>query len=155
MVVPDGGGVSGAAGAAGGSSGGGGAASGRGGGGAAGAGGGAGAAGASCTNAPHVLPLNPSNPQDGIMLGAFYVDTDTWNVASYQVSQTLYVCDYDNWYVVANMDNSKGDGAVKTYPDVHQDFGAAPALSSYSTISSSFAHAGPHVGIYGSLTTSG
>jgi hypothetical protein len=116
--------------------------------GASGKGGGAGAGGSTCTNAPHVLPLNPSNPQDGITLGAFYVDTDTWNAASYQVSQTMYVCDYNSWYVVASMDNATGDGAVKTYPDVHEDFGAAPALSSFSAISSSFAHAGPHVGIY-------
>ncbi len=156
-VIPDGG--AGAAGTAGpGGSGGG--ASGRAGGGASGAagGGGAGAGGASgaggqagsqtCMNAPHVLPLNPSNPQDGIMIGAFYVDTDTWNAASYSVSQTMYVCDYDSWYVVACMDNASGDGAVKTYPDVHEDFSAAPAIGSFSVISSSFAHAGPHVGIY-------
>ena len=159
MVVPDGGGGFGAAGAAGSSSGGGagasggasasggaGASAGGRGGGAAGAG--AGASGSTCTDAPHVLPLNPSNPQDGITLGAFYVDTDTWNAANYPVSQTMYVCDYNDWYVVAKMDNSTGDGAVKTYPDVHEDFDAAPALSSFSTISSTFAHAGPHVGIY-------
>jgi hypothetical protein len=46
------------------------------------------------------------------------------------------------------MNNDSGDGAVKTYPNVHEDFGSAPAISSYTTISSSFAHAGPHVGIY-------
>jgi hypothetical protein len=142
-----------AGGAAGHASGGaGGATLGRGGGSGTGAGGAAGAAGQagspSCTNAPHVLPLNPSNAQDGITLGGFYVDTDTWNAANYQVSQTMYVCDYDNWYVVAKMDNATGDGAVKTYPDVHMDYGAAPAISSFSEISSSFAHAGPHVGIY-------
>ena len=151
-VVPDGG--SGAAGTAG--SGGAGA-SGSGGGAAGGAGAGGGVGGSNaggqpgsqtCTNAPHVLPLNPSNPQDGITLGNFYVDTDTWNAASYPVSQTMYVCDYDSWYVVAKMDNATGDGAVKTYPDVHEDFSAAPALSSFSAIASSFAHAGPHVGIY-------
>jgi Glycosyl hydrolase family 12 len=151
-VVPDGG--SGAAGAAGSSWGGGAGASGAAGGVGAGAGaGGSNAAGGqpgsqTCTNAPHVLPLDPSNPQDGITLSGFYVDTDIWNAASYQVSQTMYVCDYNNWYVVANMDNATGDGAVKTYPNVHEDFSAAPALSSFSAISSSFAHAGPHVGIY-------
>jgi len=101
-----------------------------------------------CMNAPHVLPLNPSNAQDGITLGGFYVDTDTWNAASYQVSQTMYVCDYNNWYVVAKMDNSTGDGAVKTYPNVHEDFGSAPAISSFTAISSTFSHVGPHVGIY-------
>lgn len=118
-------------------------------GGAAGSIGAGGQAGAqSCTSAPHVLPLNASNPQDGITLGGFYVDTDTWNAANYTVTQTMYVCDYDNWYVVAKMDDSAHDGAVKTYPNVHKDFTASPEISSYSVISSSFAHAGPHVGIY-------
>ena len=110
-VIPDGG--SGGTGAAGTSSGGG--PVGGAGAGAAGAGGANGAAGQpgsrSCTNAPHVLPLNPSNPQDGITLGGFYVDTDTWNAANYPVSQTMYVCDYDNWYVVAKMDNADGTTA--------------------------------------------
>jgi hypothetical protein len=101
-----------------------------------------------CTNAPHVLPLDPSNAQSGITLSGFYVDTDTWNAANYPVSQTMYVCNYNNWYVVANMNNSTGDGAVKTYPNVHKDFNSAAKISSFSTISSSFAHTAPHVGIY-------
>jgi hypothetical protein len=101
-----------------------------------------------CTNPAHVLPLNPANAQDGITLGGFYVDTDTWNVANYPVKQTMYVCDYNNWYVVANMNNNTGDGAVKTYPNVHKDFAGSPKISSFTTISSSFAHTAPHVGIY-------
>jgi hypothetical protein len=115
----------------------------------AGTGGAAGQAGSpSCTNPTYTLPLNPSNAQDGVTISGYYVDTDTWNVANYQVSQTMYICDYSNWYVVAKMDDSTGDGAVKTYPDVHMDFGSSPALSSFKTISSTFGHAGPHVGIY-------
>jgi hypothetical protein len=164
MAGPDGGagavgaGGTSAAGGAGGTSGGAGAGRGGAGGatggtgataGASGSGGAAGQAGSqTCTNPSHVLALNPSNPQDGITLGGFYVDTDTWNAASYQVSQTMYVCDYNSWYVVAKMDNASGDGAVKTYPNVHKDFNASPAISSFSAISSSFAHAGPQVGIY-------
>jgi hypothetical protein len=101
-----------------------------------------------CSNPVHVLPMNPSNPQDGITLSGFYVDTDTWNAANYQVSQTMYVCDYNKWYVVANMNNNTGDGAVKTYPNVHKDFSGAPQISSFSTMSSSFAETAPHVGIY-------
>jgi hypothetical protein len=101
-----------------------------------------------CANPAHVLPLNPSNAQDGVTLSGFYVDTDTWNAMNYPVTQTMYVCDYNNWYVVANMNNDSGDGAVKTYPNVHMDFDSAPKVSSFSTISSSFAHTGPHVGIY-------
>lgn len=103
-----------------------------------------------CKNPAHVLPLNPDNPQDGITLDGFYVATDTWNAANYDVSQTLYVCDYGNWYVVANMNNDSHDGAVKTYPNVHRDFNDAPMISSFQTITSSFAHTAPapHVGIY-------
>lgn len=118
-----------------------------------GTGGAAGAGGSAlvsqtCTHPSYVLPMNPSNPQDGITLSGFYVDTDTWNAANYQVSQTMYICDYNNWYVVANMNNNTGDGAVKTYPNVHEDFNGAPQITSFSTISSSFAHTAPHVGIY-------
>jgi hypothetical protein len=101
-----------------------------------------------CTNPAYVLPMNPSNPQDGITLSGFYVDTDTWNAVSYQVSQTMYICDYNNWYVVANMNDNAHDGAVKTYPNVHKDFNGAPQISSFSSITSSFAHTAPHVGIY-------
>jgi hypothetical protein len=101
-----------------------------------------------CTKPSHTLPMNPANPQDGITLSGFYVDTDTWNAAKYQVSQTMYVCDYNNWYVVANMNDSAHDGAVKTYPNVHKDFNDAPKISSFGTIQSSFAHTAPHVGIY-------
>ncbi len=101
-----------------------------------------------CMNPKYVLKMDPNNPQYGMTINGFYVDTDTWNAANYQVSQTMYVCDYNNWYVVANMNNNNGDGAVKTYPNVHKDFGSAPQVSSFSTISSSFAHTGPHVGIY-------
>ena len=117
-------------------------------GGAAGGSGGSTPVSQTCTNPSHVLPLNPSNPQDGITLSGFYVDTDTWNAANYAVTQTMYVCDYNNWYVVANMNNADGKGAVKTYPNVHKDFNNSPAISSMSTLTSSFAHTAPHVGIY-------
>jgi len=92
--------------------------------------------------------MDPANPQSGITLSGFYVDTDTWNAASYLLTQTMYVCDYDNWYVVANMNNNTHDGAVKTYPNVHKDFPSATQLSSFTAITSSFAHTAPHVGIY-------
>jgi hypothetical protein len=94
------------------------------------------------------LALDPTNPQNGITLSGYYVDADTWNAVNYQVSQTMYICDYNNWYVVARMDNSSMDGAVKTYPDTHKDFTNDPKISSFTTISSSFAHTPPHVGIY-------
>jgi hypothetical protein len=54
---------------------------------------------------------------------------------------------------VARADNSSGDGAVKTYPNVHRDFhnwdtGAEPRLSSFSRIKARFAMRTPRVGIY-------
>ena len=100
-----------------------------------------------CTSPTTTIPMDPADPQAGVTLSGYYVDTDTWNAASYQVSQTLYICDYDNWYVIANMNDSANDGAVKTYPNVHKDLNA-PLISSFSTITSCFAHAAPHVGVY-------
>jgi hypothetical protein len=92
--------------------------------------------------------MDPNDAQAGITLGGYYVDTDTWNAANYQVSQTMYVCGYNNWYVIANMNNDKKDGAVKTYPNVHKDFNSSPKISSFTEITSCFAHTAPHVGIY-------
>jgi len=40
----------------------------------------------------------------------YFVANDAWNVSGYNVSQTLYAWLVANWYVVAAMDNSKGDG---------------------------------------------
>jgi hypothetical protein len=68
-------------------------------------------------------------------------------VARYSVQQTLYACSPGNWYAVATMNNDSGDGAVKTYPNVHEDF-SEPAVASFRSISSTFAETSPHVGIY-------
>lgn len=104
--------------------------------------------GSSCTNPSHVLATNPSNPQDGITLSGYYVDTDTWNFAPYPGSQqTMYVCDYNNWYAMVNVNDNKNDGAVKTYPNVHKDF-SSPAISSFHGITSSYAHTAPSYGAW-------
>ena len=78
----------------------------------------------------------------------YFVANDMWNVSGYNVSQTLYGCSYSDWYVVAAMDNSKGDGAVKTYPNSHRDFGNNPRISSFKSITSDFAETSPDTGIY-------
>jgi len=88
-----------------------------------------------------------SEPLGGWTDGRYYIYNDMWNISGYSVTQTLYACAYNNWYVVANMNNDSGDGAVKTYPNVHQDFNE-PAISSFHSISSSFAETSPGVGIY-------
>jgi len=88
-----------------------------------------------------------SDPNGGWSNGGYYVAQDMWNIGGYSVSQTLHACAYNNWYVVATMNNGNGDGAVKTYPNVHEDFNE-PRISSFHTISSTFAEQSPHVGIY-------
>jgi len=85
--------------------------------------------------------------------GGYVVHNNMWNAGAYQVSQTTEACSYKSWNVIATADNSRGDGAVKTYPNVHRDYhnwnsGAEPAWSSIARLQSSFAAVGPRVGIY-------
>ena len=99
-----------------------------------------------CTNPTTTLPANASNPQDGVTLSGYYVDTDTWNFGPYPGSQqTMYVCDYNNWYAMVNVNDNNGDGAVKTYPDVHLDYNS-PKVSTFNSITSTFAHTAPATG---------
>ena len=109
------------------------------------------------TTSPTTTCSNPvfttSDPNGGWSSGGYYVHNNMWNASGYRVSQTLQACAFDNWYVTATADNSSGDGAVKTYPNVHKDFhnwstGAEPPLSSFASIKSTFAATSPHVGIY-------
>jgi glycosyl hydrolase family 12 len=88
-----------------------------------------------------------SDPNGGWSVGGYYVHNNMWNCGSYACSETLYACSYDNWYVVANLNNDSGDGAVKTYPNVHKDYGDVP-IGSFHAITSTFAETSPHVGIY-------
>jgi hypothetical protein len=78
----------------------------------------------------------------------YFIDNDMWNVSAYSVTQTIYACSYSNWYVVATMNNDKGDGAVKTYPNSHRDFDNEPQINSFHSITSTFAETGPGTGIY-------
>lgn len=89
-----------------------------------------------------------SDPNGTWNLSPYFVANDAWNVSAYNVSQTLYGCSFSDWYVVATMDNSKGDGAVKTYPNSHRDFAGLPQVSSFGTITSTFAESSPDIGIY-------
>ena len=94
-----------------------------------------------------------SAPDGGRSFGRYYAHNNMWNAGGYNVSQTMRVCSPGNWSVSAKADNKSGDGAVKTYPNVHRDYhnwgtGHEPRLSAFSSISSSFASRSPHVGIY-------
>ena len=96
-----------------------------------------------CTNPVFVTSATSGGWSDG----GYYVHNNMWNSASYPCAETLYTCSYHNWYVVANMNNNNGDGAVKTYPNVHKDYSNV-AIGSFKTITSTFAETSPHVGIY-------
>ena len=105
------------------------------------------AAPASSTSCQH--PVYTTSDPNGMWNQApYFVANDAWNAGNYNVSQTLYACSYSNWYVKATMDNSKGDGAVKTYPNSHRDFDNSPKISSFSSITSTFAETSPGTGIY-------
>jgi hypothetical protein len=91
--------------------------------------------------------FSTSQATGGESNGNYYLYNNMWNASGYSVKQTMYVCSYHDWYVVANMNNDNGDGAVKTYPDVQSNFNE-PKISSFHSISSTFAESSPHVGIY-------
>ncbi len=94
-----------------------------------------------------------SDSDDGWDDGDYYVHNNMWNADGYHVSQRLAACSYRNWYVTATADDDRGDGAVKTYPNVHKDYhdwdtGKEPPLDSYRKLTSTFAATGPRVGVY-------
>jgi hypothetical protein len=89
-----------------------------------------------------------SEPNGGWPHGGYYVHNNMWNSAKYSpCTSTLYAWSHDNWYVVARLNNKSGDGAVKTYPNVHRDYRRVP-VSSFDSITSTFSETSPHIGIY-------
>jgi hypothetical protein len=104
--------------------------------------------GAPVTSASCKNPQFMTSRQFGIWQdGSYFVYNNMWNSSGYGVSQTLYACSFSNWYVVANMNNDSGNGAVKTYPNAQENFNEKP-ISSFKSITSTFAETDPHVGIY-------
>ena len=68
-------------------------------------------------------PFVTSDPNGGWSTGGYYVHNNMWNSAKYSpCTSTLHARSHDNWDVVTRMNNKKGDGAVKTYPNVHKDY---------------------------------
>ncbi len=89
-----------------------------------------------------------SDPNGGWPDGGYYVHNNMWNSAKYSpCTSTLHAWSHDKWRVVTRMNNKTGDGAVKTYPNVHRDYRSVP-VSSFDSITSTFAETSPHVGIY-------
>jgi hypothetical protein len=82
--------------------------------------------------------------------GGYFIRNDAWNTDA--GPQTLYACSYRSWNVVANEPSTTD---VKTYPDVQMDFqksgaadGSGVPISSFKSVTSTFAETSPHVGIY-------
>jgi glycosyl hydrolase family 12 len=106
-------------------------------------------AAASCKNPA----FSTAESDDGWSDGDYYVHNNMWNAADYTVSQKLVACSAENWSVTTTADNDNGDGAVKTYPNVHKDYhdwgtDKEPPLRQYSRLMSTFGATSPHTGIY-------
>jgi hypothetical protein len=103
--------------------------------------------GHACTH-PTVVPLNPGNVQSGVTRGNYYITNDSWNAAGYTgLSQKIYVCNYNNWYAIATMNNATGDFAVKTSPNVQETWYPTPtSLNSWESITSQFSDIPPGTG---------
>jgi hypothetical protein len=84
--------------------------------------------------------------------GAYNVFNNMWNEQNPQPtgpgSQQLYVCNYNSWYVVADMPGpGQPPGSVKTYPNVQENFPSV-RLTKFAQLSSTFTEADAHVGDY-------
>jgi hypothetical protein len=104
-------------------------------------------AGNTCTK-PTVVPMDSENAQSGVTKGSYYVTNDSWNASHYtDLSQILYVCNYNNWYTIATMNNDTLDGAVKTSPNVQETWYPTPTrLSRWKSITSRFSDVPPGTG---------
>jgi hypothetical protein len=92
--------------------------------------------------------MDLKNTQSGVAEGDYYVTNDTWNADRYTaLSQALYVCNYNNWYTIATMNNETFDGAVKTSPNVQETWYPTPTkLSRWESITSQFSDVPPGTG---------
>lgn len=101
------------------------------------------AAGSVCTN-PY---FTTSGSNGGVTDHGYYVHNNLWNASGYPGTKgTTQVCSYKSWNHVGTASN-KGDGAVKTYPNVHKDY-SGRKISSFPRLTSTFAATSPGVGIY-------
>ncbi|TYL50165.1 hypothetical protein FXB39_10975 [Nocardioides sp. BGMRC 2183] len=107
------------------------------------------ASAAACNNPK----FTTSSPNAMWTQGRYIVHNNMWNASSYDMWQRLAACTYRNWRVTATADNSAGDGAVKSYPNVHRDYhnwstGHEPRVTKFRTIRSRWKARTPGVGIY-------
>jgi hypothetical protein len=95
----------------------------------------------SCSN-----PVFVTSDRNGLWsTRGYYLHNNMWNDSVSLGPETLYACAFNNWHVVSNQTNAAG--AVKTFPNVHKDYSNVP-ISSFNSITSSFAATAPRTGIY-------
>lgn len=89
-----------------------------------------------------------SDANGGWSEGGYYVHNNMWNSRKYSpCTSILYATSHAKWHVVTRMNNKTGDGAVKTYPNVHRDYRRV-AIESFDSLTSTFAEKSPQAGIY-------
>ena len=98
------------------------------------------AGGATCTDPS----FTTSSDFGSETLGAYTVSNNMWNAGGGGISQTLSACSSSDWYVDANV--ADDDGGVKTYPNSAYNFADPPAISSLSTVTSTFGSTVPASG---------
>ena len=107
-------------------------------------GGGDSGAGSACTNPTCVVSTT------GCTEGNYYLYDHQWNCPPTSGvtcgPETLYGCSYNSWYVTSNQ--PAGNTEVLTFPSVQENFDSNPLVSSFHTITSTFAETSPHVGDY-------
>jgi Glycosyl hydrolase family 12 len=86
-----------------------------------------------------------SSPGGGWSNGGYFVFNNVWDTDAGPGPQTLYACSYHSWYVVS--DQADDAGLVESYPNVQMTFNGV-SISSFNSITSTFAERSPHVGVY-------
>lgn len=77
---------------------------------------------------------------------------DMWNAAGFDITQTIYVCESNSWWVDTTMP-ADIEVSVKTYPNIGVEYldeatGEEPLLSEFPTLVSSYSGQGAGVGRY-------
>jgi hypothetical protein len=105
---------------------------------------------AACTNPTCVVSNNGCSEGSGPAGSTYYLYDNKWNCGPSSGQncgpEKLYGCSYSSWYVTSNQ--PAGNTAVLTYPAIQANFANNPLVSSFHTITSTFAEKSPHVGDY-------
>jgi hypothetical protein len=80
-----------------------------------------------------------TSANEGVSNGDYYVTNNL--IATSGVTQSLYMCSYPYWYVVANM--AAGDGSIKSFPNIQMNLPSVP-ISSFTTLKCDYVETSPH-----------